>query len=115
MPLRWGLSSRRGALDKAFFGRRLLRIAWLSVLSVGAEVWNVLAVNANAVDGEQHSWDNGDATGETKGVRDRAGRARTLKSENMTVLYCMPGSTRSGKECRREKPDWGVLTDLFGK
>jgi hypothetical protein len=112
MAFRWGLLSRRGALDKAFFGRRLLRIAWLSVLSVGAEEWNVLAVNA--VDVEQHSWNKGDAAGETKGVRDRAGRARTLKSENMTVLYCVLGSTRSGKEGRREI-QIGVLTDLFGK
>lgn len=46
----------------------------------------MLAVNVDDV--EQHSWNTGDAAGETKGVRDRAGRARTLKSENMTTLYC---------------------------
>ena len=78
-------------MDKAFFGERLLRIAWLSVLSVGAEEWNELAVSAVGV--EQHGWNTGNAAGEAKGVHDRAGLARTLRSENMTVLVHMLGST----------------------
>lgn len=47
MPFRWGLTSRRGAFDKAFRCGRLRRMAWLSVLNAGAVVWNVLT---NAVD-----------------------------------------------------------------
>jgi len=42
MPFRWGLLSRRGALDKALLCGRLQRIAWLSVLSAGAEEWKAL-------------------------------------------------------------------------
>jgi hypothetical protein len=37
MPFRCGLVSRRGALDKTFFGGLLRRIAWLSVRSAAAE------------------------------------------------------------------------------
>jgi len=44
MPFRWGLSSRRGALDGALFGGRLRRIDWLSVLSAGAEEWKALVL-----------------------------------------------------------------------
>ena len=78
MPFRWGLLSRRGDLDKAFFCGRLERIAWLSVLRVGAEEWKVLIVNLGDV--EQHGW-------KAKGVRGKAGRARTLRSENMTAQH----------------------------
>ena len=94
-------------MDKAFFGRGLLRIAWLSVRSVGAEEWNGLAA-VNAVDVEQHGWNTGNAAGEMKGARDRAGRARALKSENITVLYVGLNleklRVQSGKECRRKSP-----------
>jgi hypothetical protein len=79
IPFRWGLLSRRGDLDKAFFCGRLQRIAWLSVLRVGAEVWKVL-LTANLGDVEQHSW-------KAKGARGKAGRAKTLRSENMTAQY----------------------------
>jgi len=42
IPFRWGLSSRRGAFDKAFRGKRLRRMDWLSVLKADAVEWNVL-------------------------------------------------------------------------
>ena len=99
MPFRWGLLSKRGALDKAFFVGRLLRIAWLSVLRVGAEEWNVLLL----ADAEQHGRNTGNVSRGTKGVRNRAGRERTLNSENIacTVLRvcnaCNAGSDSTWK------------------
>jgi hypothetical protein len=85
MPFRWGLLSRRGALDKAFFGGRLQRIAWLSVLSTGAEEWKVFVVNAGDA---LHGWDPdpGNAAREIKGgVSDVVGRVMTLRNENISV------------------------------
>ena len=40
MPLRCGLVSSRGALERAALDGGLRRMAWLSVRSAGAEVWN---------------------------------------------------------------------------
>jgi hypothetical protein len=76
-------------LDKAFFGRRLLRIAWLSVLRVGAEEWKVLLLAAvNAVDDvEHHGWNTGNTARETRRVRDIAGRVKTVRSENIAAQY----------------------------
>lgn len=81
MPFRWGLSSSRGAFDSTFFGGDLRRMAWLSVLSVGAEEWKVLLV-VNTVDVE-HGWKTGNAARETKDVHDGVGRTMTLRRESI--------------------------------
>jgi hypothetical protein len=99
MPFRCGLVSRRGALDRAFFGGCLRRIAWLSVRSAGAEEWNFLA--AAVVDVvEEHGWNAGNAGNaarKSKCVRDGAGRAMRLRKENMGV---------SSMDCRARRRRW---------
>jgi hypothetical protein len=83
MPFRWGLLSRRGALDNAFLCGRLQRIAWFSVRSVGVEEWNGLV--ANAVD-VVHLWNKGNAGREArKRVRITDGRAKAVRKENITL------------------------------
>lgn len=85
IPFRCGLVSRRGALDKAFFGGCLRRIAWLSVRNAGADEWK--ADFAVVVDVE-HGWNAGNAAArESKCVRDgtTTGRAMRLRKENMSL------------------------------
>jgi len=109
MPFRWGLLSRRGASDKAFFGGRLQRIAWLSVLSTGAEEWKVFVVNAGDA---LHGWDPdpGNAAREIKGgVSDVVGRVMALRNENISVRV-----EQSTVRYEALGPTWKTKTALRG-
>ena len=108
MPFRWGLLSRRGALDEAFFGGGLQR-AWLSTLGTGAEGWKVFVVNAGDA---LHGWDPdpGNAAREIKGgVSDVVGRVMALGNENISVRV-----EQSTVRYEALGPTWKTKTALRG-
>jgi hypothetical protein len=108
MPFRWGLLSRRGALDEAFFGEGLQR-AWLSTLGTGAEGWKVFVVNAGDT---LHGWDPdpGNAAREIKGgVSDVVGRVMALRNENISVRV-----EQSTVRYEALGPTWKTKTALRG-
>ena len=91
MPLRCGLVSSKGALERAALDGGLRRMAWLSVRSAGAEVWNWKVV-IDVEHGWRLWWGNDDAAAarerKWKCVRDSdaAGRAMRLRRDNMTTV-----------------------------
>jgi hypothetical protein len=108
MPFRWGLLSRRGALDEAFFGGGL-QCAWLSTLGTGAEGWKVFVVNAGDA---LHGWDPdpGNAAREIKGgVSDVVGRVMALRNENISVRV-----EQSTVRYEALGPTWKTKTALRG-
>ena len=88
-------------MDRAFFGRGLQRMDWLSVLSAGAEVWKavdgvvvVVVVVVDVVRGRKSE----NVARDGKGVRNGVGREMALSNDSITaqVQFNSKNEVRTG-------------------